>query len=93
MIGAAGAAVSTAMPSAATAVTSTATRVVRPSAAAAAMFRTPARILVRRVFRRSVARRVRAFFDLELRRLDEIDLALEQLLDVAQVAQLVRRHE
>jgi hypothetical protein len=36
---------------------------------------------------------MRALFDLELRRLDEIDLSLEQFLDVAQIAELVRRHE
>ena len=76
-----------------TAMTST-TRVVRPSAtAAAAMFRTATRILMRLVFTGRIAWLVRAFFDLELRRLDKIDLAPEQLLDVAQVAELIRRHE
>jgi hypothetical protein len=31
-----------------------------------------------------------AFLDFELRRLEQVDLALEQLLDVAQVAELIR---
>ena len=91
VIGTARTAVSAAI--APTTMTST-TRVVRPSAtAASAMFRTATRILVRLVFAGRVAGLVRALFDLELRRLDEIDLAPEQLLDVAQVAELIRRHE
>jgi len=55
-----------------------------------AMFRPAARILVGRMLSGRVPRHVRALFDLELRRLDEIDLALQQLLDIAQVAELIR---
>ena len=61
------------------------------------MLRPATRILVRLIFARLsgafAANRMRAFFDLELRRFDEIDLALEQLLDIAQVAHLVRRDQ
>ena len=58
----------------------------------AAMPGPPARIPVRLVLTGLAAfgaRRVGTFLDLELRWLDEIDLALEQLLDVAQVAELI----
>jgi predicted TIM-barrel fold metal-dependent hydrolase len=40
-----------------------------------------------------ILRLVRTLFDLEFRRLDEIDLSFEQLLDVAQIAELVRRYQ
>src|SRR5204862_1769205 len=55
-----------------------------------------ARILVRLVLTRLAAfgaRRMGPFLDFELLRLDEIDLELEQLLDVAQVAELVGRYQ
>src|SRR5688572_20559052 len=67
------------------------------SAARTTMLRTTARILVWVVLTRFAgafaAYRMRALLDLELRRVDEIDLALEQLLDVAQVADLVGRDQ
>ncbi len=62
------------------------------AAARTAMFRPATRILMRLIFPGLAAlgaRRMRAFFYFELRRLHEIDLSLEQLFDVAQIADLI----
>lgn len=91
MIGAAGFAARAAMMTSATAAMTMARPTARAIARTAApMFRPAARILVRLVLIRCVPRLMRTFFDFELRRLREIDLSLEQLFDVAQIAQLVR---
>ena len=61
----------------------------------AAVLRTPARILVWLVLAstRFRTRRVRAFFDFELRCRYEFHLSLEHLLDVAQQSHLVGRDQ
>lgn len=81
----------------ATATTMTTTIAARATTAAAtttaAMLGTTARILVRLVLTTPGTLRTRGvgtFLDLEFGRFDEVDLPLEQLLDVAQVAELVR---